>query len=131
MVDGYLKDRKILSRCLLLVDCSRGLVAPDKRFLRRLGALKVSWDLLLTKGDLLSAAALAQSAELVQKDALPLYRGQEGFQVLPVSASTGAGLAQLSRHLFNISRATSTNNPNSGKSLAIFSSYFAAYFGVM
>eukprot|EP00606_Chrysophyceae_sp_TOSAG23-5_P001282 GSChrysophyteH2.ASY1.ANO1.472.1 assembled CDS len=69
MTHSYLQTRPNLSRCCLLVDCTRGLCRGDKELLKFLEFHGVTWHLVLTKADLLDASELAQSMLAVQADA--------------------------------------------------------------
>lgn len=103
MIDAYLGDRPILSRCCVLVDSTRGLCAADKRFIRSLNRHKVAWAVIATKGDLLGADLLQRSLTVIKSDLEPFLKSstmtkhplgedaKEGL-VFPVSAATGAGV---------------------------------------
>ena len=102
MTRCYLANRPCLSFTCVLVDCTRGLCDADLDLLKFLRSKKVPWHVVLTKADLLSALELAQSMLVVQRGLDELFgtAPQEGHAVFfpsisPVSASTGAGIAQL------------------------------------
>ena len=102
MTRDYMQTRRVLSLCCIMVDCTRGLCGLDKSLVRFLQAEGVPWQVILTKGDLLSAHELAQALEIVQED-LSYVVGSRGEPVgvnslppiIPVSANTGAGVKQL------------------------------------
>lgn len=104
MTRSYLASRMCLSFACVLVDCTRGLCEEDVDILKFLQSRKVPWHIVMTKADLLSAVELAQSMLVVQEglDALlgTAQSPQEGPattfpHISPVSASTGAGVAQF------------------------------------
>ncbi|KAJ1437431.1 P-loop containing nucleoside triphosphate hydrolase protein [Ochromonadaceae sp. CCMP2298] len=68
MIKDYLRGRKIISRCLVLVDCTRGLCRQDKTLISYLRNLGIPWSVVLTKGDLLPPRQLAQCVGLVKMD---------------------------------------------------------------
>eukprot|EP01038_Epipyxis_sp_PR26KG_P014058 gene14058-18859_t len=72
MIQNYLATRKVLSRCYVLVDCTRGLCNQDKKLLKFLNKINVPWKIILTKSDLLSAPDLARSAIVVFNDLLKI-----------------------------------------------------------
>lgn len=118
MTRDYLSTRIVLSRCCVLVDCSRGLCKDDKSLLAFLIKASVPWQLILTKTDILSIRDLARSIAIVEKDLASLVDvsgrrlwtrdESEGVAlVLPVSSSSGAGVAALWRELLACADATS------------------------
>ena len=92
-------SRVILSRCCVLVDCSRGICEEDRKLLRFLSKVNTPWQVILTKGDLLTAEELGQSMAAVFEDIKDFKGVVEENKVLPVSASTGAGIQSLWREL--------------------------------
>lgn len=103
MIDAYLADRPILTRCCVLVDSTRGLCAADKRFIRSLNRHKVAWAVIATKCDLLGADLLQRSLTIIQQDLKPFVKDPAMAKsplnddaneslVFPVSAATGAGI---------------------------------------
>lgn len=115
MTRDYLQQREILSMCCVLVDCTRGLCEQDKSFLRLLSKTGVPRLVILTKADQLDSEALAGSISIVAEElraippaALSMAGGgasgariqgplaMDGFEdIVPVSASTGAGVQTL------------------------------------
>lgn len=101
MTRDYLSSRRVLSKCCVLVDCTRGICEEDHKMLRFLAKVGTPWQIILTKGDLLTVEQLAQSIEAVKQD-VAQYCSAEGAQpatVIPVSSSTGAGVQKLWREL--------------------------------
>ena len=106
MTRDYLKNRKVLGLCCIMVDCTRGLCSLDKSLVRFLHAVGLPWQIVLTKADLISTYELAQTLQVVETD-LTYVIGRAGrpapkralLPVLPVSASTGAGVKHLYQSL--------------------------------
>lgn len=94
-------SRPILARCCVLVDCSRGLCGEDMKLLRFLHKVGTQWQILLTKGDLLTLDELSQAITAVEDDLSGLDGGAIP-RVIPVSASTGAGVQNLWQELMNV-----------------------------
>lgn len=97
----YLSNRKVLSRCCVLVDCTRGLCQSDYSLINFLAKNYVPWQIILTKSDLLTTELLARSMLIVQDD---LNKKQlidnkifpwKHRIIIPVSASSGAGIHNL------------------------------------
>ena len=109
MTRDYIQTRIVLALCCIMVDCTRGLCGLDKRLVKFLHGEQVPWQVILTKGDLLSPYELAQAIEIVQRDLSEVVGSRskpEGLELLPpiipVSANTGAGVKQLWENLRNI-----------------------------
>jgi GTP-binding protein EngB required for normal cell division len=118
MTRDYLKNRKILGLCCIMVDCTRGLCSLDKSLVRFLHAVGCPWQIVLTKADLVSTYELAQTLQLVTKD-LTYVIGRGGrpapksalLPIVPVSASTGAGVKYLYQSLEKNSFALTIKEP--------------------
>lgn len=120
MTRDYLGNRIVLSRCCVLVDCTRGLCSQDHFLLKFLTKMEVPWQIILTKCDLLNEEQLANSLICIEKDLLECYNigtkmlwGQDIEEirelntdasvgkcmsyrlVLPISSNTGAGIGNL------------------------------------
>jgi len=93
LIHEYLRGRATLARVYLLVDARRGLMPADEDILTLLDKAAVSYQVVLTKCDALTAAELADrlagiGAQLARRPAAyPI--------VLATSAETGAGIAEL------------------------------------
>jgi len=124
MTRDYLATRAatVLTKCCVLVDCTRGLCGGDRSLLRFLQQHSVPWQVVLTKCDLLPPLRVAQSLVAVEQDLraahlLPDDVGRadadgagarllsSGAAVVPVSAATGAGVQRLWLHLRECARA--------------------------
>lgn len=64
----YLTERTILARCCVLVDSTRGLCDEDIDFMQFLSAEALPYQVVLTKGDLLTTEHLATCVDAVQSD---------------------------------------------------------------
>ena len=65
LVDRYLRSRGSLQRLCLLVDARHGLKEPDRAVLQILDRMGISYQIVLTKTDKISAAELTGTAERV------------------------------------------------------------------
>lgn len=110
MCRGYLKERSILSRCCILVDCTRGLCEQDILMINFLHKADVPWQVVLTKADLLSTKGVAQCIAAIETDLKDIIKNIKSVVkggnrighridslykhklVIPVSATTGAGI---------------------------------------
>ncbi len=97
----YLYSRKVLSRCCVLVDCTRGLCQSDYSLIHFLAKNTVPWQIILTKSDLLTTESLAKSMLIVEDDLNKknlinnkLFPWKHRI-IIPVSASSGAGIHNL------------------------------------
>jgi GTP-binding protein len=93
LVSDYLKGRPTLARVLLLIDARHGLKPVDKSIMDMLDTAAVSYQVVLTKTDKISAHALA---ELTQATAAALKSHAAAFpHVIATSSEKGAGIAEL------------------------------------
>ncbi len=93
LIHDFLHGRATLARVYLLVDARHGLMAADEDILRTLDRAAVSYQIVLTKADRVSAADLAERRAAV---ALALARRPAAFpEILATSAQSGAGIAEL------------------------------------
>jgi GTP-binding protein len=93
LIHGYLRGRATLCRVYLLIDARHGLKDVDGAILDSLGEAAVSHEIVLTKCDQVSEAALADRAESVQ--AAMRKRPAAFPDLITTSARNGAGIAQL------------------------------------
>jgi len=111
---SYLSQRVILSRCFVLVDSTRGLCRDDHQMLRFLSKYRVSWQVLLTKGDLLPLDQLAACRLLTAHELSTTYFADsvvKAPEVGVISCNTGAGVQALWRSMSDIARADSRGPP--------------------
>jgi GTP-binding protein len=93
LIRSYLRGRRNLARVYVLVDGRHGLKSTDTEILDLLDETAVSYEIVLTKADEVKpdalVATIAKVTEGVRK------RPAAYPDVLPTSARTGAGLAEL------------------------------------
>lgn len=93
LIHDYLRGRATLARVYLLIDSRHGLMAADEKILQTLDEAAVSYQIVLTKCDRITAPALAERLSSVQAQ---LKRRPAAFPiVLTTSAQTGAGIPEL------------------------------------
>jgi GTP-binding protein len=93
LIHDYLRGRSSLIRVYLLVDARHGLMAADEKILAGLDQAAVSYQVVLTKSDRVTAEDLA--ARVTSLQSLLARRPAAYPAVLATSAQTGAGIAQL------------------------------------
>jgi GTP-binding protein len=93
LIDTFLRGRTNLARVYVLVDARHGLKPTDTPVLDALGAAAVSYQIVLTKSDAVSAATLAACVAKVE---MALAMRPAAFPgVLATSAHDGAGIPEL------------------------------------
>ena len=97
LIFDYLRGRATLRRVLLLIDARRGTMEADHEAMKQLDQAAVSYVVVLTKIDTLSAGERADALQQC-RDAL---RGHVAAypDVLSTSSETGEGLDMLKAHL--------------------------------
>ncbi len=93
LIHDYLHGRATLARVYVLIDARHGLKTTDDAILDTLGEAAVSHEIVLTKCDQISAAALAERAETIK--AAMRKRPAAFPDLIATSARTGAGLPEL------------------------------------
>src|ERR1700693_330057 len=93
LIRAYLRGRTNLARVYVLVDGRHGLKSSDAAVLDLLDEVAVSYEIVLTKADEVKPDALP--ATLAEVAAAVRKRPAAYPDVLPTSARTGAGLADL------------------------------------
>ena len=104
MCHDYLSTRKVLTICYVLVDCTRGLCQGDLSIINFLKKNNVPWQVVLTKADLLPVTLLAQSIQVVKDDLNEKFNSYNLINInpiIPISASTGAGIKHLWKDINN------------------------------
>lgn len=98
LIKDYLRGRTTLARVMLLVDSRHGLKESDSEFLKLLNQAAVTTQIVLTKTDLVSAAALAKTSAAV----LDACKKQPAVfpAVVAASAAKNTGLEDLRAYLF-------------------------------
>jgi len=92
-VRAYLRGRASLRRVFLLVDSRHGLKASDAEVMAALDTAAVSYQVVLTKADKLTPAALART--IAATAAAVAKRPAAHPRVVATSATSGLGLAEL------------------------------------
>ncbi|MFN0042668.1 MAG: ribosome biogenesis GTP-binding protein YihA/YsxC [Alphaproteobacteria bacterium] len=93
----YLKGRPTLRRVLLLIDARHGPKPVDRSLMAELDRAAVSYQVVLTKADKLRENEIASAVAAIA--AALAKHGAAHPDVLPTSAETGAGIAELRAHL--------------------------------
>jgi GTP-binding protein len=99
----YLKGRASLRRTLLLVDARHGLKPIDDPLMTMLDESAVSFQLVLTKSDKLSAKSLAQRLETTAATLKSHVAAHPAIHV--TSAQAGTGIAELRAELATLATA--------------------------
>lgn len=93
LIHDFLRGRATLARVYLLIDVRHGLMTADEDILRTLDQAAVSYQIVLTKADRVSAAELGEQRAAA---ALALARRPAAFpEILATSSHSGAGIAEL------------------------------------
>lgn len=93
LIHAYLRGRANLRRVYVLIDARHGLKAADEPVLKSLDEAAVSYAIVLTKADQLSASALAE--RIVATQAALAKRPAAYPQIIATSARDGAGIEAL------------------------------------
>jgi GTP-binding protein len=93
LIHAYLRGRQNLARVYLLIDARHGLKPTDEPVLKTLDKAAVSYQVVLTKADQMSAADLAARMDETQA---ALAKHPAAFpNLLPTSSRSGAGIPEL------------------------------------
>jgi len=93
LIHDYLRGRATLARVYLLVDARHGLMAADNEILATLDQAAVSYQIVLTKSDRVTAADLVGRLAATEST---LARHPAAYPaIMATSAETGAGIAEL------------------------------------
>lgn len=101
LVKEYFSNRKSLKRCFVLIDARQPIKQSDESTMRFLEEAGATFQIILTKADLVTVDDLAKRIQLVTstlKDRFP----KAIQEVIPVSAKNRAGLAVLRRQLISL-----------------------------
>jgi GTP-binding protein len=93
LIHSYLKGRANLARVYLLVDARHGLKPTDAEVLETLDGAAVSYQIVLTKSDQITAAELA--LQLTATSAALTQHPAAYPELIATSSRTGAGVPQL------------------------------------
>jgi GTP-binding protein len=104
LVHEYLRGRATLMRVYLLVDARHGLMAADDEILETLDQAAVSYQIVLTKSDRVSASELSPRLADVQA---ALKRHPAAYpELLATSARSGEGIPELRAAIGRLLRET-------------------------
>jgi GTP-binding protein len=93
LIQDYLRGRAALARVYVLIDARHGMKAADDAIFDTLGQAAVSYEIVLTKCDQISEAALAERTAAIEE---AMRKRPAAFpDVIATSARTGAGIEQL------------------------------------
>jgi GTP-binding protein len=93
LIHAYLQGRANLARVYVLIDARHGIKEADKPALELLRKSAVSHQIVLTKCDQLSQAALAERVEAIGRE---IARNAAAFpDILATSSREGTGIAEL------------------------------------
>ena len=93
LVQDYLRGRQNLARVFLLIDARHGIKAVDEEIMALLDMAAVSYQIVLTKADKINPFELAGC--VAATGAIAATHPAAYPLVLPTSAQTGSGIAQL------------------------------------
>ena len=93
LVFDYLRGRPTLRRVLLLIDSRRGLMPADLTVMALMDEAAVSYQLVLTKTDKLSDAAVDSIGEKMLKEAA--RHGAAHPELLATSSESGRGIEEM------------------------------------
>ncbi len=93
LTERYLKGRPQLRRVLLLIDARHGLKDTDRRVMSSLDTAAVSYQIIFTKADKLTAGALAKNLETTEAELATHAAAHPNIAV--TSAVAGTGIAEL------------------------------------
>ncbi len=95
LIHDYLRGRATLARVYLLMDARHGLMAADNEILATLDQAAVSYQIVLTKSDRVTAVDLAARLAALQS---ALARHPAAYPaIIATAAETGAGIAGIAR----------------------------------
>ena len=100
LMDQYMRQRKSLKRVYVLIDARHGLKTSDVEFMDRLEASRSSFQIIMTKTDLVKSEDLARRHHLVM-DKINEYN-KAIKTVRMVSAYTGAGTLPMKCHVHEL-----------------------------
>jgi ribosome biogenesis GTP-binding protein YsxC/EngB len=100
LVKSFLSSRKSLRRTLVLIDSRVGLKSTDMQLMELLDELRVTYQVILTKSDLVPPVDLARRASIVKRAIASQKRAVA--EVLIVSARTRTGVSSLRSHLLGL-----------------------------
>jgi GTP-binding protein len=100
LASAYLRGRPTLKRVCLLIDARHGVKDADRETMKNLDSAAVSYQLVLTKADLLKPAEVERAVTAAQ--AVARKHGAAHPDVLPTSSETGFGMPELRAELASL-----------------------------
>jgi GTP-binding protein len=112
LIHDYLHGRATLARVYVLIDARHGLKSVDDAILDTLGKAAVSHEIVLTKCDQISDAALAECVDTVKA---AIKKRPAAFpDLIPTAARTGAGIENLRAAIARLLAERGTRTPQRG-----------------
>ena len=93
LLESYLRGRPTLRRLCLLIDARHGPMASDRALATLLNQAAVTWQIVLTKIDKVTPAALASTRTTLEGELAG--RGAAHPEIIATSSHSGAGIAEL------------------------------------
>ena len=93
LLENYLRGRPTLRRICLLIDARHGAMASDRALAAQLNQAAVIYQIVLTKVDKVTPAALARLREALAGDLAG--RGAAHPEIIATSSHSGTGIAEL------------------------------------
>ena len=103
LASAYLRGRPTLKRVCLLIDARHGVKEADQETMKNLDAAAVSYQLVLTKIELLKKSEIERAVAAAEVAAA--RHGAAHPIALPTSSETGAGLAALRAEIAAMAKA--------------------------
>jgi len=104
LVHGFLRNRAIVRRVVLLIDARRGLMATDRKMMADLEEMAIVYQIVLTKTDTLAAAKVPLLVDAMVQE---LSQHAAAFPlVLATSARKTLGIAELRASLAELAAQT-------------------------
>lgn len=97
LIHSYLRGRPNLKRICLLIDARRGVMKVDEEFMTQLDDAAVTYQIVLTKADLLSKTELSKQLQSLEETIKSHAAAHP--QALPTSSETKSGLEALQDEL--------------------------------
>jgi len=101
LMDSYARERKALKRAFVIIDARHGLKHNDIEFLNRLELAKTSFQIVMTKCDLVGDEDLARRHTIVQDQIMHYTKCLKTIRMC--SGYTGAGLKDLAQDMHALS----------------------------
>ena len=100
LVNGYLRGRPTLRRCMMLVDSRHGLKDVDREMMKMLDQSAVVYQVVLTKVDKLSASELAEVRKRTQDEIVSHVAAHP--TLILTSSEKGIGIPELRAEILQL-----------------------------